>query len=362
MPITFKSLVSNLRDVIKVATQDEEKSSDDLRSILIFINEVARVVDQAFTGVLGILVKYKSLTEQDLLPHKLPSLASELENLRTRHHFSMREAGDICGQLKTLRIQYENEIAIKLDPHVKYKNDWESLFGLLEEREGKIVELVNQSIARLQCALYKHTGFQGFDTYYYNPDNPEEGKTIQSIQTIGRQTSQEIESLLTEIGSIKNSILGLSGRPGLLELVNVDRYRLKETITYMTNNDYSKNVNIGSNSQVGIVNIADYMENVTNSVNQNLNSSTAPDEIKELVKQLTEQIAALSSLVDQPNVENMGKDVKTLSEEIASPQPRKSWYKLALEGIKDTATTIGEVAKPVLDIIAKLSPLLLIGS
>jgi hypothetical protein len=359
MQITFKSLISNLWDVMKTATQDDNKSSEDLRSILIFINEVARVVDQAFTGVLGILVKYKSLTEQDLALHKLPALALELESLRTRHHF--KEAGDICGQLKILKIQYENEIAEKLDPHVKYKRNWESLFGLLEEREGKVVELVEQSIARLQCALYKYTGFKGFEIDYYNPNNLEDGKTIESIRGMVRQTSQEIENMLSEISSIKNSILGLSGRPGLLELVNVDRFRLKETITYMTNNDYSKNINI-NNSPGAIANMADYMENVTNHVNQNLNSSTAPNEVKELVKQLAEQIAVISARIDQPKAELMGKDVKTLSEEMANPQPRKSWYKVALESIKETATTIGEIAKPVLDIIGKLSPLLLIGS
>lgn len=138
----------------------------------------------------------------------------------------------------------------------------------------------------------------------------------------------------------------------------VNHYKNEEqTNTYM---DYSKNVNI-SNSPGAIANVAEYMENVSNHVNQNLNPSTAPDEIKELVKQLMEQIANISPGIDSSKAELMGKDVKALSDEVASPQPRKSWYKLALEGIKETATTIGEVAKPVLEIVTKLMPLLLLG-
>ena len=39
--------------------------------------------------------------------------------------------------------------------------------------------------------------------------------------------------------------------------------------------------------------------------------------------------------------------------------PRKKWYEASLEGIKETALAVGEIAKPVLTIAEKLSQLLL---
>ncbi|MCF0065682.1 hypothetical protein MUK70_11425 [Dyadobacter chenwenxiniae] len=361
MEISFRSLIKNLVDVIQAAVSDRSKSDEDLRSILLFINEVSRVVDQAFTNVFATLVKYKTIDSHILTSENLPVLANELEELRTRHYF--KKTNDICGQLAQLRLQYESEIAYKLDPHVKYKNDWESLFGLLEEREGRIVQLVDRSIARLQSALFTLTKYQGFDTYYYQPQGLKEGQTIQSVRLVAREISQEIEEALTEINSIKNNIIGLSGRPGLLELVNVDRYRLIQTAVYMTQNDNSKHINVhNENSPGAITNVADYMADVTNHVNQQLGSANSPTELKELVIQLSERIAALSSDIDTKTAETLGKDVKALSEELASTTPRKSWFSMAIESIKNVVVPLGEIAKPVLETIAKLTPLLLAAS
>jgi len=44
---------------------------------------------------------------------------------------------------------------------------------------------------------------------------------------------------------------------------------------------------------------------------------------------------------------------------MAKPEPRRKWYELSLEGIKEAALAVGEIAKPIVDTVAKLGPLLI---
>jgi len=114
-----------------------------------------------------------------------------------------------------------------------------------------------------------------------------------------------------------------------------------------------------TDSPGAIANLAQYMANVTNTVTQQLNASTAPEEIKSLIKQLADQIAALSPSTNPEKIKEMGDDLATLSNEMAKPEPRRKWYELSLEGIKEAALAVGEIAKPIVDTVAKLGPLLI---
>ncbi len=55
---------------------------------------------------------------------------------------------------------------------------------------------------------------------------------------------------------------------------------------------------------------------------------------------------------------DMVEDVATLTSEAGRESPRKKQYQLSLEGIKEAAVTLGEIAKPVLAVAEKLAPLL----
>jgi hypothetical protein len=113
-------------------------------------------------------------------------------------------------------------------------------------------------------------------------------------------------------------------------------------------------------SAVGsIVNIAEYMSNVTNTINNNLESSHVSAEAKSLINQLTEQINAISTKADPKFTTQMGDDLQTLSKEAAKPEPRRKWYALSLQGLKEAAEAVGAIAAPILATVAKLTPLLL---
>lgn len=56
---------------------------------------------------------------------------------------------------------------------------------------------------------------------------------------------------------------------------------------------------------------------------------------------------------------DMTEETETLIGETGRLSPRKKWYEASLSGIKEAALAVGEIAKPVLAIAEKLSPLLL---
>jgi hypothetical protein len=112
----------------------------------------------------------------------------------------------------------------------------------------------------------------------------------------------------------------------------------------------------GDNNTVHGQIVAEKIEHSLNS----LHESKANKEVKELLVQLLKELYTLNK--NQPELqilEDMSRDVEMLISESDREAPRKRWYEASLEGIKETALTVGEAAKPILEIAEKLSPLLL---
>ncbi|HEV7787150.1 MAG TPA: hypothetical protein VGQ28_17545 [Thermoanaerobaculia bacterium] len=120
-----------------------------------------------------------------------------------------------------------------------------------------------------------------------------------------------------------------------------------------------KRIKIIQKGHGNVANIADYMAGVTNAVSQNVGESAVGQQAKELVKALATEVAALAERVDKEHAEQMGSDLTRLSEEMAKSKPRRAWYEVSLKGLKEGAEAAGAIAKPVLDIVSKLTPLLL---
>jgi hypothetical protein len=123
-----------------------------------------------------------------------------------------------------------------------------------------------------------------------------------------------------------------------------------------------KKTEVNVSGQGNIVNVAEFMSNVSSYVNQKVSQSAAPEEVQNLVKQLTEQVRLIATSVDQKKAEQMGSDLKTLSEEMTKAEPRKAWYHLTLNGLKEAAIAVGEIGKPIVETVTKLLPLLMPGS
>ena len=120
-----------------------------------------------------------------------------------------------------------------------------------------------------------------------------------------------------------------------------------------------KQINVDNSGIGNITNIAEYMSGVTNTVYNNVNQSNTSDEIKDLIKELTERITAVAPQIETKTAEKLGKNVEALSKEVASTEPDRRWYEVSLSGLKEAAVAVGELGKPILETISKLTPLLL---
>lgn len=120
-----------------------------------------------------------------------------------------------------------------------------------------------------------------------------------------------------------------------------------------------RQINIHASGQGNVINVADFMADVTNTVNQNVSQSGESEELKETVKKLAEQVALIGLKIDPAVAQQMGSDVKALSEELTKAKPRRAWYEVTLSGLKEAAEGIGEIGKPIIETVLKLMPLLL---
>lgn len=128
---------------------------------------------------------------------------------------------------------------------------------------------------------------------------------------------------------------------------------------YEGDNKMSKqSIKMGDNNTIGGSVVA--AEKIENSFNC-LPESKANDEVKILLKELLSEIQALNAKVPSTQAQqltDMAGDVETLITETGRETPRPKQYQLSLEGIKDAAVTLGDIAKPVLAVAEKLAPLL----
>jgi hypothetical protein len=104
--------------------------------------------------------------------------------------------------------------------------------------------------------------------------------------------------------------------------------------------------------------IADSLENSFQAVAR----SNLDDETKKLLQQLLTAINEVNKNAAPKQVEtakSMVREAVDLINEATGPKPRRKWYEVSIEGLKQAAANIGEVAMPVLEIVGKLTPLLL---
>jgi len=120
-----------------------------------------------------------------------------------------------------------------------------------------------------------------------------------------------------------------------------------------------KLIEIGDNAQISApIVIADSIENSFNT----LAKSNINDETKGLLKQLLKAINDITKQVSPDyaeSAESMAREAADLVKEATRSKPRRRWYEVSIEGLKQAAINIGDIATPVLEIVGKLSPLLL---
>lgn len=91
-----------------------------------------------------------------------------------------------------------------------------------------------------------------------------------------------------------------------------------------------------------------------------MQESKADDATRQLLEQLLNEIKALNAKVPESQaVSDMSEETENIINESRRDAPRQRWYQASLEGIKEAATTLGAIAKPVFAVAEKLTPLLM---
>jgi len=100
---------------------------------------------------------------------------------------------------------------------------------------------------------------------------------------------------------------------------------------------------------------------VANKIKDSFNkvdSSNVQEDLKEILKNLTTTVGQLTEQLPKEQAEQVVNDLQVIMNEATSSKPRRRWWELSVEGIKEAALTVGIIGKPVLTCLEKLIPLL----
>jgi len=93
--------------------------------------------------------------------------------------------------------------------------------------------------------------------------------------------------------------------------------------------------------------------NVDSQINDSFNAiqrMEGQDEIKQRLTELTAAVAQLAKALPEDQAQTAARDLKSFTEEIASPTPRKHILQVLAEGLSKTAETVKEVGPTVLSL------------
>lgn len=275
----FNSLAHELQDFAKSVLADRRLQSPDLRRVLGFIAKVSQVAEQALQDTVAVLIEIKYLTAEDLGSSRVRELQKQIEMLTVRSRY--RDAEEICSRLHHLSEQYNEQIA-PLVGGLARDHDWQGIFGLINEHEGRLITLVHQTTSELQEKLRS-----------VSPNRLDE-----LTRFAGTQLSA-VREALDVLTDLSNKILGISGAEGLLELTAEAGTSeaalsvvLNGSILNMSNDRYE----IG---QAGAVGPGSRASNIT--FNQIWNKDGGKIDVKELAPELTSLREALAKQASAPD-------------------------------------------------------------
>lgn len=207
-------IVLQLEEMVGASATNRALSGADLRRVLSFLAKVAQVVDQAFQDVYSVLIELKYLSIRDLYTGRATELRKQLDMIQARSRY--RDAEEICSRLYHLKEQAEEQLRPLIDTTGSSERWWH-VFSLIEEREGRIIMLVNSTVYRLSDLL-TNVGEHN----------------LGELNALASQEAEAIKRALGELRSLSNEILGLSGTDGLLELT-ADRRELENRANVLIN-------------------------------------------------------------------------------------------------------------------------------
>ena len=96
---------------------------------------------------------------------------------------------------------------------------------------------------------------------------------------------------------------------------------------------------------------------IENSFNK-AGAASSPDEIKTLLKQLAQEVAKVAQKLPDDKAEEVADDLQRLTEEVTKDTPKRKWWQLSADGIREAAQSAGDVGTTAISLLRELLPLL----
>jgi hypothetical protein len=69
------------------------------------------------------------------------------------------------------------------------------------------------------------------------------------------------------------------------------------------------------------------------------------------------QVALIAAKLSPPQAEELAESLETLTKEATRETPRRKWWELSAEGIREAAQSVGEIGTTAIALVGQLSPL-----
>ena len=216
------------------AAAQPDLSNADLRRVLNFLVKLVQVVEQAFQGIYTILVDVKLLGDDEIGSGQVKSIRRDLEMVSSRSWY--RDAEEICSRLHHLSENYRESIAPIVDSLAR-REEWNEILHLMDEHEGHIIGIVQNSVAELKDLLA----------------NLQTTDELALARQIAETKSTALQVTLGELTEFRNRILGISGTVGFLEMIETDRSAVAAQLQVFIDNADRRttNINTGGGTYVG---------------------------------------------------------------------------------------------------------------
>ena len=87
-------------------------------------------------------------------------------------------------------------------------------------------------------------------------------------------------------------------------------------------------------------------------------AAAAPGDLKSALESLHRATAELCKHLDPTKADEVARDLSQFANEVTSPTPRRKWYELSSEGLKQAANAIGQFGGPVISTVDHILGLL----
>ena len=275
---SFNSLAEELRDFAATVVAGTNLEAPDLRRVLAFVAKVSQVAEQALQDVVMVLVDIKYLEPKDLNSSRIIDLQKQIELLTVRSRY--RDVEEICSRLHHLSDQYRQQIA-PLVGTVADAQGWHGMFGLLNEHEGRLINLVHKTTRELKERLK-----------LVNADS------LVGVNQFAAVQLDMVMQALDRLRELSNRILGVSGASGLLELTAVSRSGKAFAQLFLKQGD----IHMGDRyevGQAGAVGPGSHSEH--NTFNQIWSKSSHDLDLNQLATELTQLRTALALQATKPD-------------------------------------------------------------